>query len=70
MKRKTTSRRQTQLDRIENKLDELLRRPPTIVQTPGTWNVPITSPGVHFVENEPRPLKPPTDIWGNPAPYW
>ena len=42
MKKRTTSRRQTQLDRIERKLDELLSRtvlvPPT--PPPGTWIVP------------------------------
>ena len=42
-KKRTTSRRQTQLDRIERKLDELLSRP--AVTPPGQWEVPHTYPG-------------------------
>ena len=41
-KKRKVSRRQTQLDRIERKLDELLSRPPVQIQppAPGTWIVP------------------------------
>lgn len=42
-KKRTVSRRQTQLDRIERKLDELLSRPPVQIQPPSqeTWTVPV-----------------------------
>lgn len=39
---KPTTKRQTQLDLIERKLDELLSRPPVQIlpPSPGTWKVP------------------------------
>ena len=42
MKKRTQSRRQTQLDRIERKLDELLTRPNIVINPspPGTWMGP------------------------------
>lgn len=51
---------ETQLDRIERKLDELLSR-----SAPVTWNMPKPlSP--HDRELPPRP---PADVWGNPVVY-
>lgn len=46
-KKRTVSRRQTQLDRIERKLDELLSRQPTInITQPGTWTMPWPYPTI------------------------
>ena len=41
-KPRTKSRRESQLDRIERKLDDLLSRPPVQIlpPSPGTWTVP------------------------------
>ena len=64
MKKRTTSRRQSQLDRIERKLDELLSRP-TVIQTPPVqWIVPHNQPNEDAV-----PRGWPVDNWGRPVPY-
>lgn len=65
MKKRTQSRRQTQLDRIERKLDELLSRP-AMLTPPGQWSCPrpISSP------DAPKPEPDfPRDVYGNPVPY-
>lgn len=75
MKRKTTSRRQTQLDRIERKLDELLKRQP-IVLSPQTWQLidphrPPEEP--HYYPTGPfgqpgyQPITPRTPAWDDPG---
>lgn len=63
-KKRNTSRRQTQLDRIERKLDELLNRPAVIQTPPGQWIVPHDPP-----KDDKPPRCWPTDIRGNPVPY-
>ena len=62
MKRRTQSRRQTQLDRIERKLDELLSRP-AIITPPEQWSCPRP---IYWPKPEPDF---PRDIYGNPIPY-
>lgn len=60
-KKRTVSRRQTQLDRIERKLDELLKRQPIVLsQQPAQWIVPHRPPEEHRY---------PTDTFGQPVPY-
>lgn len=68
-KKRATSRRQTQLDRIERKLDELLKRQPVINITPrpGEWYVPY-----QINTTTPSPTEQPrypTDPFGQPVPY-
>ena len=65
-KKRATSRRQTQLDRIERKLDELLKRQPTInITQPGTWTMPCPYPTIV----PEQPSRTPVDHYGNPKIY-
>ena len=65
-KKRATSRRQTQLDRIERKLDELLKRQPTInITQPGTWTMPCPYPTIV----PEQPTHTPVDPYGNPTIY-
>ena len=67
MKRTRRHRRQTQLDRIERKLDELLARPPVAISTnPINWIVPGIRSTEGFGNRKPEP---PSDPWGNPIAY-
>lgn len=65
MKKRTQSRRQTQLDRIERKLDDLLSRP-AMLTPPGQWSYTRTIPSPATPKPEPDY---PHDIYGNPVPY-
>ncbi len=62
-------KKESQLDRIERKLDELLKRQPTINITPrpGEWHVPY-----QVNTTTPSPTEQhryPTDTFGQPVPY-
>ena len=72
-KPKTKSRRESQLDRIERKLDELLKRQPVINITPHPgewWSGPYTINTTN-VTPAPKEIEPkyPTDPFGQPVPY-
>ena len=57
---------ETQLDRIERKLDDLLSRQPTIYITqPGTWTMPCPYPTI----DPEQPTHTPVDPYGNPTIY-
>ena len=59
-------RKETQLDRIERKLDELLKRQPTInITQPGTWTMPCPYPTIV----PEQPTHTPVDPYGNPTIY-
>lgn len=59
-------RKETQLDRIERKLDELLKRQPTInITQPGTWTMPYPYPTI----SPEQPTRTPVDPYGNPTIY-
>ena len=57
---------ESQLDRIERKLDELLKRQPTInITQPGTWTMPCPYPTIA----PEQPTHTPVDHYGNPTIY-
>ena len=59
-------KKEYQIDRIERKLDELLKRQPTInITQPGTWMMPRPYPTIVSEQ----PTRTPVDHYGNPVVY-
>lgn len=59
-------KKESQLDRIERKLDELLKRQPIIsITQPGTWTMPCPYPTIV----PEQPTRTPVDPYGNPTIY-